>query len=272
MTIYIYTLFNNQKIIDAIKNIIVSNKKDNDVQFISNLSSVNIAHDIILTHNVDTQYYLFKHLYSTNIYNMLDDKTAFYQYLNRNTDLLPNLHLIPSYDLSYQGPNIKKQYMVKANNGFLGAYNEIIDDHLHNLLYKYAKTHQIQDLIHIKKILAVNCSCINGTIIGAYTYNTYRSDPRYPYNHQTESNYIENSEVIHFMKELVKRLNYNGFIEVELLIDPSNHIYIMECNPRISGCVYGRIYYKCVMFPYIDALRSKQVVEFPFYNTLKWEG
>lgn len=48
-----------------------------------------------------------------------------------------------------------------------------------------------------------------------------------------------------------------GIINFEFLIDVDNNIYIMECNPRLSGCIYNKYFYENIIIPYISKTHSK---------------
>ena len=55
----------------------------------------------------------------------------------------------------------------------------------------------------------------------------------------------------------------NGFINFEFLIDNNNDIYIMECNPRISGCLICSKFYDNIIDTYITKkIKSKKFKKF----------
>ena len=65
--------------------------------------------------------------------------------------------------------------------------------------------------------------------------------------------------------------NYSGFIELEFLIDKHNKIYLIECNPRISGTIrcmlnkYDIPYVYNLVNPYIN-LFSRQKFDVHYYD------
>ena len=259
MIIYIYWKWNAEKTINNIKNQIESYNPKYIVRIVKDISKLHINRDIIIPDYTNTQYEVFKHLYKNNenIYAMLDDKIQFYEYIKRNLTLVWGLHLIQSYDENYIGEDIFKHYIIKNKDSHHGEGNKIIEDHIYTILKNYdSKKFQIQDFLYTKYIDAVNLCCLEGKIIGAYNYRTY-----FPQHIVKETNYIDHPYVRNFLKAAIKNLNYNGFIEFEFLIDHTDTIYMMECNPRVSGCANSYYYFKSITFPYITALTTKNIKE-----------
>jgi predicted ATP-grasp superfamily ATP-dependent carboligase len=155
----------------------------------------------------------------------------------------------------------KKHFIIKNKYSHHGQGNEIIEDNLYSLIKKYDEKYQIQDFLYTKCVDAVNLSCLEGKILGAYSYKTF-----YPSHVVKETNFIENTYIKDFLKAIVKNLNYNGFIEIEFLIDHSGTIYIIECNPRMSGCANSYYYFKSVTLPYVNALNNKKIIEIDLYE------
>ncbi|NBU98799.1 MAG: hypothetical protein EBS19_11425, partial [Spirochaetia bacterium] len=62
-----------------------------------------------------------------------------------------------------------------------------------------------------------------------------------------------------FVKTIVKRLNLYGIVEFEFLIDTKDDIYIMECNPRISGSVRVPLFFDEIIRKYINNFHKKDV-------------
>ena len=72
-----------------------------------------------------------------------------------------------------------------------------------------------------------------------------------------------------YAKDLIKRTNYSGIMEIEYLIN-NNEIYFIEINPRISGMVRSDYYIidgkqinqnqyiDRILIPYIDAVKNKK--------------
>jgi hypothetical protein len=261
MRVFIYLKWNSPETINNIKKQFQQYDKSIRVEIIKDINRLNIKNDIIIPDYVNTQYEVFKHLYKNDIYKMLDDKVEFYEFIKNNLTLVWGLHLINTYDKYYNGPDIKKHFIVKNKNSHHGQGNEIINDSLYDLIEKYDEKYQIQDYLYTKCVDAVNLSCLNGLILGAYSYKTF-----YPSHLVKETNYIENAYIKDFLKSIVKHLNYNGFIEFEFLIDYTDTIYIMECNPRISGCANSYYYFKSVTLPYVNALHTKQIKEINLYE------
>ena len=267
MDIYILLEGQAELFLKVLKSRILLNNKSNKVHIIKELNNLSIDKDIIIGLQVNDQYNIFKKY--TNDYNtyshILDDKIGFYEfYLKRNPDLLTEISLIPSYDKTYKGENIFTNFMIKHRQGHTSQYNNIESDFLYNLINKHDDNYQIQKLLDVKNIYGVDCSCSHGKILGVFTYlvngilttDTFKNPVK-----QKETNFIKNEIVKRFVTNIIKKLNYNGFIEFEFLIDNNNKIYIMECNPRISGALHCWHYFDWIIMPYLNNLILKTAPE-----------
>jgi hypothetical protein len=50
-------------------------------------------------------------------------------------------------------------------------------------------------------------------------------------------------------ESIIKESNYNGFIQFEFIEDTNGTIYLMECNPRMSGSINNPHYFKKLIEP-----------------------
>lgn len=244
--------------------------KDKDCNHISPDNNALIAT------NVEFQYNIFKQRCPlANIYNRLNDKIICYEYVKQNADLLEGIQLIPHYDSSYRGESITKNFMLKGKDGWSSKFNKITHGNIHHLIKAYGKQYQIQDVMDVKHIYGVSLSALHGKIIGVYSYLTQEGiTPEM--NAQgfsaERNNYIKYENVRHFIKNIISRLNFNGIIEFEFLIDQNNTIYFMECNPRISGSLRVQTYFDWVIVPYIKAMHNNnQFIEWNLDDTRAWK-
>ena len=267
--VYIYSDYYNLERLDLLTKLLPENGYPCEAT--KNLDKINIENDIIIASSVACQYNLFKKYYSYNIYAMLDNKKEFYNYLLRNPDLWKehNLFMIPSYDSSYNGENMTKQFMVKHETGFSSKFNQIIHGNIYDIIKTYSSKNQIQEVLDAKHIYGVSLSCKLGKILAVYTY---LSDGAITAASQQNgfsairNCYIEFPQVRSFLKKMIDKLQYNGIIEVEFLIDKSNKIFIMECNPRISGSLRVPQYFNSIIKTYINTFRDKTVNEINLSN------
>jgi hypothetical protein len=272
MKIYIYLDYSNDKY-KTIQSRCLA--KGHEVELVTSITHLNPTCCIIGT-NVEFQYHIFKHIQNINYYQIFDDKCGFYKFLNENKELWNGLYLIPSYDKSYNGENINKSFMVKKNNGYSALFNEIIKGNIKDIIAKYGSTHQIQELLNVKHILGISLCCKLGKIISVYSYNSNESITatnlvsgfcanRY--------NYILYPEVRNFLKKLIARVSYNGFIEIEFLIDNNNKIHIMECNPRLTGSIRVPVYFDLIVNEYINNYFKtfNQITEIDLEDTRLWK-
>jgi len=176
------------------------------------------------------------------IYDILDDKINFYDFIDTNNMLIDSpIKLIRTYD-DYYKKDFEGQFIVKHRRGAGSAKNKIITGSIQNIIRKYSPDCQIQDLLKVKYIDCVSCLCKNGDILRSLNFRVHDFISRdlYKTDHKlflkrTKSMYME------VMSKIVKRLKYNGLIEFEFLVDKNKNIYIIEANPRISGTIFTYI-------------------------------
>ena len=150
--VYIYLDYSNDKYTVLQPRCLL---KGYDVMLVKDISKLNTRNCCIIGTNVEFQYNIFKNINNFDYYNLFDDKSGFYNYLKSNVDIWSNLYLIPSYDNTYHGPNINKKFMVKKNNGYSSAFNEIITGNIQDIIKKYSPLYQIQDVMDVKHIYGV---------------------------------------------------------------------------------------------------------------------
>ena len=260
MKIYIFTDYGNMTVLNQLKNLVTN--KGHHYEVVKSVAHLNIDNDIILATNVACQYPIFKRYYSYNVYSMLDNKLSFYDFLHKHIDwfLESNIFLIPSYTKSYSGPNITKNFMLKAFNGFSGKFNQVKHGSVYDLIKQYSNTHQIQEVMNVKHIYGVSICCKFGKILSSYNYLTEGPITTTSF-HAKRGCEIKFAGVKRFLKKMVDYLQLHGIIEVEFLIDHSNKIHVMECNPRISGSVRVPMYINSIIDTYIKTFHSKQITE-----------
>lgn len=181
--------------------------------------------------------------------NYLNDKIMFYHFLTNNSFLLKNVKLIPTYTEQVK-IDTKNKFIIKPKNALGSEGIIIIEDHLNTILNKYNPAdYQIQDLIIPEFEYYVNCCCDNGYIINTLSAKTKKLNMN-GNNERNVSNYVDIIPINNFIINIVKKLNYTGFIGFDFLIDGDNY-YIMECNPRITGMIFSEIYYDEIIIPYL---------------------
>ena len=223
--------------------------KNNQVLYITSLSNIDKSNSIILP-----IYGLYNSDYD------FDDKISFYDYLKNNENLLKDIELIPTFE-TLKCKNKFSKYIVKHKDGKGSKNIFVVEDYLHNIIQKYdIKIYQIQKLIKFKYIFGVNCACKKGQILSFYCYKT-KSLSKNDYGGIIPFkiyNYIQYNIIENFIYKIISMINYTGFIEFEFLITDKK-IYIMECNPRISGVVITQIYCDEIIFKYINNNNSQNV-------------
>lgn len=220
-----------------------------------------------------------KNIYKNNIYKILDDKVHFYSFFKNNYEFYNKIKMIKTYDKFYNGDNIFSIFIIKKSNSLGSMGNKIVKGYIYDLINKYTHNYQIQDLLKIKQIYSVDYTCFNGDIYGTYVWKTMNHFPL-----QTDyikfvkdyllckktaiiTNIIDNEHIKKLTKQIIEDLNYNGFINFEFLIDTYDNIYIMECNPRLSGCIINKHFFNNIIIPYINKKHSKSK-KFTQFNTL----
>jgi hypothetical protein len=214
-------------------------------------------------------------LYKSDIYNILDNKSSFYRYLTENCkDSLDNIRLIPSYDKEYKGPNKYATFLIKPNDGH-GSQNQIKETgYVYDIISKREKNNQIQDIIDLTVIYELDFICKDGNIIGSIFHQTEASN-RTPLDYVfgiycTQITNLPDG-MIDICTNIIKNTNYNGFIEFEFIKDVNGVIYIMECNPRLSGLVCNPYYFKNLIGPYynIQSRLCNTLIKSTSYNCNK---
>jgi len=248
-----------------------------EVKIISDTSNINPDNNALIATNVDFQYNIFKNRCNYgNIYNLWNDKIAFYNYLKQNNYLLDGLQLIPHYDSSYRGPNITKEFFLKDKDGWSSKFNQKIYGNIYNLIATHGTKNQIQDVMNIKHIFGVSVSSLHGKIIGVYTYLSNEGlTPEMNAGgfNAVRTNYIKFEKIKNFVINIIKRANFNGIIEFEFIIDHNNIIYVMESNPRLSGSLRVQFYFDWVVVPYIRAMHNNNnFIEWNFNDQSKWKS
>ena len=207
----------------------------------------NYKKNIIIPFGVEQQEILFK----SNIYKMLDNKSNFYNFLNKINKT--NIKLIKTYDNKYikhNGENIKKKFIIKPNDGFGSKGIVYKEDYIYNLIKEYPE-HQIQDIINNDCGYELSCVCKNGKIISNICIKTKIVNRSiFSYIKGITGTVCYKKDLLKFATKILKKINYNGFIEFEFIKD-NKCIYIMECNARISGWVNNKYYYEKIIIPYI---------------------
>jgi hypothetical protein len=241
----------------------------------SDVCKIILDDNALIATNIDYQYSIFKNRCNFgNIYNLWNDKIAFYNYLKQNDDLLDGLQLIPHYDSSYKGPNITKEFFLKEKDGWSSKFNQKIHGNIYNLIAMYGKKNQIQDVMIIKHIYGVSVSSLHGKIIGIYTYLTNEGlTPEMNASgfNAIRSNYIKYEKVKNFIINIIKKVSFNGIVEFEFIIDNNDIIYVMESNPRLSGSLRVQFYFDWVVVPYIKAMHNNNFIEWDFNDKSKWK-
>lgn len=272
VTVYVYTDFSNKKRLEVLTSRLGA--CGYEVKHVKDISNLDITNHIIISTNEENQYPIFKHFVKSNIYFMLNDKMQFYNYIKQNSDLLSDgIKFIPTYDYTYKGPNIHKEFLLKDKNGYSAAFNNKITGNVYDLIKTYASKYQIQDIMNVKHILGVSLSCMFGKILGVYSYKTNEAITNKTLVNGFDAirgNFIEDVVVRKFIKRFVERINYFGIIEIEFLIDQNNTIHVMECNPRISGSLNVAPYFDWIIMPYIKALQNRSVDEYDIDNKSLW--
>lgn len=183
-----------------------------------------------------------------------DDKILYYDFIKNNLKKTYGLKLIPTFK-NIPSVNFKNTFVIKHKNACSSNNLIILNDYIHNIFNLYDPTdYQIQQFIDFDYLYGVDCSCINGKIIGIYSYTkekgVNKTDYIFGFDHVIK-NYIEYEPVKKFIKKIIKKVKYNGFVEFEFLIK-DNKFYILECNPRMSGAIFDTKYYEILIKPYID--------------------
>jgi len=188
------------------------------------------------------------------VYYVINNKVKFYKFIKK-FDILKDssIQLIPTFDKKYKGPNFYDKFIVKHKDGTGSFDNKIKKDHLYNLISKYGKNYQVQELIKVKYVHGINCLCHNGRIVRAVNFIVEGFiDPTNNNDNCIEEVREVDPKFLDVINKITMTFQYNGFIEFEFLEDNKNNIFLIEANPRLSGHI------KCIArdksLPYVDNL------------------
>jgi len=207
---------------------------------------------IIIPVDVESNAVLFGKDNVAAIYRMLDDKIDFYQWLQWNNDILGSkIRLIPK---GVPGGSVKK-YMIKHRRGYGSLNNVVREDFYERLLDDFPiEQYQIQEWIKVDTVLACDGFARDGSLKSVF-YTMKKSvakfqdyEKGYPLQYK---NYIPRPEIESFVVAIVERISYTGFFQFEFIQDRRGQIYILECNPRISGLVFSQHYFDHILTPYL---------------------
>lgn len=243
--------------------------------------------DIIIPMGIDPQKDLVNNKYfnkvllcnNVDIYDTLDDKIKFYKFV-QDYDLLKNTYvkLIKTYNKYYNGKNKYGTFLIKHKDGAASSSNYEKKGYIYDLINKYKK-HQVQKLIDVKQIHGINCLCADGTIVSALHFMTPNSINSKFYYRNDNVQFIKpmTEPFITVCENIVRNSNYTGLLEIEFLQSKSGKIYLMECNPRISGfirCVLDdgtSPYVENLIKPYIDIIKGNKINVVPYDKTYNLE-
>lgn len=232
------------------------------VKYCMNIEEINIENKnkkIIIPFGINQQ----ANLYNSKIYFDLDNKSKCYKLCEKYKKILENtgIKLIKYYTKDYiinKKPNIKKNYIIKPNNGKGSKGIIYINEHIYSLIEKY-KNFQIQDIINNDSGYEFSCGCLNGKIISHICIKTKiikRSG--FSYLKGITGKVIFNKKIFNFVNNFISQIKYNGFVEFEFIskknINGKRKIYFMECNSRISGWVNNEYFFDKIILPYIKKL------------------
>jgi predicted ATP-grasp superfamily ATP-dependent carboligase len=216
------------------------------------------------------EYTEYRHKFLTNdkeIYNAINDKIRFYDIIKKY-DLLnkSDIKLIETYESNYQGPDKHGKFIIKHRKGIGSISNQIVEGNLYDLIKQYSYDHQIQDLLDVDYISGVNCLCSNGSVISAIDFcmqgfitNDYYNQNNLEIIREVDNRYMS------VISRIIEVFRYSGFIEIEFLVDRKGDVYLMEANPRATGCIKSKTledqapYITNLIKPYCNLINKKHI-------------
>lgn len=217
--------------LDYILTIIKMTGNEYNIKLKTNLKDINNKKNTI-PFGVKSNELLFNNPYCS----IFDDKQLFYDFLKKNMKS-STINLIPSFDQNYKGKNFKKKLIVKHKNGKGSENIKYVEDFLYNVIEKYGKDHQIQEIIDFDKSITLSAFCKDGKFKYYVSHLYYDKLTPYSYIMGVKCKYLKNPppEIFNYCKKIINITKFNGYVEFEFLKSKKNKLYIMECNPRLSG-------------------------------------
>lgn len=200
--------------------------------------------DIILPIGIKSQielnkYSKYKEKFLINkekIYEILDDKILFYNFISQEK-ILDNsvIKLIPTYN-NYTGYNMIKKVLLKERNQCAAKGHIIKNNYINEIVDEYKITHQIQDIINIKKVYSISFLCYKGLLIKSLNFIKHGNIENSHINSNVDLIIKDTKKVFtDVIQNIVKKLKLSGIHEIEFIKDKNGTIYLMEFNPRIAG-------------------------------------
>lgn len=202
------------------------------------------------------------------IYEILDDKILFYNFISQEK-LLDNsvIKLINTHN-NYIGPNMIKRVILKQRNECAAKGNIIKNNYIRDIIEEYRTTHQIQDIIDIKKVYSISFLCYKGLLIKSLNFIKYGSIQNSHINSNIDLVVKQTKKVFTVVIEnIVKKLNLSGIHEIEFIKDKNGQIYLMEFNPRIAGtikCFYNNVspFVNELIVSYFNIISNQNIEEY----------
>jgi hypothetical protein len=176
---------------------------------------------------------------SPSVYQLLDDKILFYDYV-RSNDLLrgSTISLISTYD-GKSGETADGKFIVKSKNGYSSDGNTIEHGKISDIVKRYdPSNYQIQDYLEIQEIRSLNFLALRGEIVTCLDFTIgHFVDKRYWWSDNKCLLNTVDPESLKVIAKIISKLCYSGIGEFEFLVDKRGRWHLMECNPRISSFI-----------------------------------
>lgn len=231
--------------------------------------------DIILPIGIKSQielnkYSKYKNKYLSNkekIYEILDDKILFYNFISQKKILNNSvIKLIPTYN-NYKGYNIIKKVILKERNQCAAKGHIIKKNYIKEIINEYKTTHQIQNIIEIKKVYSISFLCYNGLLVKSLNFIKRGCIKNSHINLNVDLT-IKNTKKIftNVIEKIIKILNLSGIHEIEFIKDINGTIYLMEFNPRIAGtlkcfCNNESPFVNELIISYCNIIANENIIE-----------
>lgn len=170
--------------------------------------------------------------YLTNINLNIKSLESFsiYQF-EENIDNFKKYPYIIKWNGSKTSDKVPKIKIINCKEEFLSFYDKINSSYINNELI-------IQKYINIKKQYSYGAFYLNGIEQISIIVEQIRQYPKGVSSYVCESNEKKiNRKLTSFSKKILKKFNYQGFIELEYIISENNNIYVIDINPRTWGWI-----------------------------------
>ncbi len=173
-------------------------------------------------------------------FDIARNKIKTYQFALENEIPIPETYFPKTLsDLQHAAEKISFPCVIKKNIGTGGSGNTYVNNQkdIIHFFDNFKKTNEpwpvIQKFIN-GRFCGFTAVCYEGRILNYFTFEVLR---QYPASGGTTvyARSYQNDSLLDMSTKLIQKLNWTGAIDLDIFIDKTDNIFLIEINPRFSG-------------------------------------